>query len=88
MFSTGLGTPTGNPIVSVLKVATNSDMAKRLEYMIDFDSGPVIDGEQNLDDMAEKILQLCRETAGGNYKTKAALLGQEDFIPWKRGVSL
>ena len=28
------------------------------------------------------------ETAGGRYVTKAQRLGQDDFIPWKRGISL
>jgi len=88
IFSTGLGTPTGNPIVPVLKVSTNSTLAKRLEYMIDFDTGPIITGKETIDTQAAKLFKLCIETAGGNYKTKASLLGQEDFIPWKRGVSL
>ena len=88
IFSTGLGTPTGNPIVPVLKVATNSSMARRLEYMIDFDTGPVISGDETIDEQAGRLLTLCIETAGGSYEAKACRLGQEDFIPWKRGVSL
>jgi altronate hydrolase len=88
IFSTGLGTPTGNPIVPVLKVSTNSSLAKRLEYMIDIDTGPIISGEETLDGLAEQLLKLCVETASGSYEAKASRLGQEDFIPWKRGVSL
>ena len=88
IFSTGLGTPTGNPIVPVLKVSTNSDMAKRLEYMIDLDTGPIISGEQTIDELAEKLQKMCVGTASGVYKAKASRLGQEDFIPWKRGLSL
>ena len=88
IFSTGLGTPTGNPIVPVLKVSTNSDMARRLEYMIDFDTGPIISGDKTLDDLAAELERLCVETASGRYKAKAVRLGQEDFIPWKRGFSL
>ena len=88
IFSTGLGTPTGNPIVPVLKVSTNSDMARRLEYMIDFDTGPIISGDKTLDDLAAELEKLCVETASGRYKAKAVRLGQEDFIPWKRGFSL
>jgi len=88
IFSTGLGTPTGNPIVPTIKVSTNSTMARRLSYMIDFDTGPIISGEQSLDDMASKLQQLCIETASGRYETKSSRLSQDDFIPWKRGVSL
>ena len=88
IFSTGLGTPTGNPIVPVLKVASNSDMAQRLEYMIDLDTGPIITGEKTIDELAEELEKLCIDTASGQYQSKATRLGQEDFIPWKRGVSL
>lgn len=88
IFSTGLGTPTGNPIVPVLKVSTNSKMARQLEYMIDFDTGSIISGEQNIDELGEKLQKMCIETASGIYRAKASRLGQEDFIPWKRGVSL
>lgn len=88
IFSTGLGTPTGNPIVPVLKVSTNTDMARRLEYMIDLDTGPIITGEKTLDELAAQLEKLCVETASGSYKAKAVRLGQEDFIPWKRGFSL
>lgn len=88
IFSTGLGTPTGNPIVPVLKISTNSDLARRLEYMIDLDTGPIISGEQTMDKLAEKLQKMCVDTASGVYKAKASRLGQEDFIPWKRGLSL
>jgi len=88
IFSTGLGTPTGNPIVPVLKVSSNSDMARRLEYMIDLDTGPIITGEKTLDELGAELEKLCVETASGRYRAKAVRLDQEDFIPWKRGFSL
>ncbi|MBT8355962.1 MAG: altronate dehydratase family protein [Desulfofustis sp.] len=88
IFSTGLGTPTGNPIVPVLKVSSNSDMARRLEYMIDLDTGAIISGEKSLDKLGAELEKLCVETASGSYRAKAVRLNQEDFIPWKRGMSL
>ena len=59
LFSTGLGTPTGNPIVPVIKVATNTAVAERLSDLIDFDCGPIIDGEPiaaAADRLLEKVL--------------------------------
>jgi altronate hydrolase len=88
IFSTGLGTPTGNPIVPVLKLSTNSSLAERLEYMIDLNTGPVITGEKSIDELAEQLQKLVVDAASGSYETKSSRLGQEDFIPWKRGVSL
>ncbi|MDW5378096.1 altronate dehydratase family protein [Halomonas sp. HP20-15] len=88
IFTTGLGTPTGNPIAPVLKVSSNSEMAQRLSDIIDFDAGPVIRGEAQIAELAEELLQLCIDTASGRYLSKAVQLAQYDFIPWKRGVSL
>lgn len=88
LFSTGMGTPTGNPVVPVLKISSNSQVAQRMDDIIDFDAGPIISGERSLPDLAEALLQLCVDTASGRYVTKAQRLGQDDFIPWKRGVSL
>ncbi len=88
LFTTGLGTPTGNPICPVMKVATNSALARRMPDVIDFDCGPVVSGEQSLAQNAEQLLELVIKTASGEVLTKAQQLGQDDFIPWKRGVSL
>src|SRR6202167_3606084 len=88
LFTTGLGTPTGNPVAPVLKISTNSELAKRMQDIIDIDTGSVISGEKTIEQMGETILELVVRTASGEVRTKAELLGQDDFIPWKRGVSL
>ncbi|GEN22292.1 dehydratase [Halomonas cupida] len=88
IFTTGLGTPTGNPVVPVLKVSSNSDLARRMADIIDFDTGEVIRGEASIDELADKLLQQCLDAASGRYTTRAVSLAQHDFIPWKRGVSL
>ncbi len=88
LFTTGLGTPTGNPVCPVMKVATNSALARRMPDVIDFDCGPVVSGEQSIAQNAEQLLELVIKTASGEVLTKAQQLGQDDFIPWKRGVSL
>jgi altronate hydrolase len=88
LFTTGLGTPTGNPIAPVLKISTNSPLAQRMEDIIDFDAGAVISGESTIEEMGDALLERVVEVASGQARTKAELLGQDDFIPWKRGVSL
>jgi altronate hydrolase len=88
LFTTGLGTPTGNPICPTIKVSTNSKLTKRMNDIIDIDCGPVIDGEKTLFQMGEDILEYCIKAASGEVIPKAVLLNQDDFIPWKRGVSL
>ncbi len=88
LFTTGLGTPTGNPIAPVLKIATNSSLAKRMPDIIDIDAGGIITAETTIEEMGEVILDRVIEVASGEARTKAEILGQDDFIPWKRGVSL
>jgi len=88
LFTTGLGTPTGNPVAPVLKVSTNSDLAERMQDIIDIDTGSIISGEKTIEQMGETILELVVRVASGEVRTKAESLGQDDFIPWKRGVSL
>lgn len=88
MFTTGLGTPTGNPVTPVLKISSNSELAARMADVIDFDAGPIIRGEAQIDELADRLLAMCIEAASGRYVPKAVQLGQLDFIPWKRGVSL
>lgn len=88
LFTTGLGTPTGNPICPVIKVATNSQLARRMEEIIDIDCGPIVTGDTTIEKMGEDILMYCIRAASGTVVPKAVQLNQDDFIPWKRGVSL
>ena len=88
LFTTGLGTPTGNPITPVVKLSTNTALAQRMPDIIDFDAGPIITGGASIEDTGEQVLDLVLRVASGEVRTKAELNNQEDFIPWKRGVSL
>ena len=88
LFTTGLGTPTGNPVAPVVKLATSSALARRMPDIIDVDTGGIISGEKTLQQTGEEILEFVIRVASGEVRTKAEEKGQEDFIPWKRGVSL
>jgi altronate hydrolase len=88
LFTTGLGTPTGNPIAPVVKISTNTELAQRMPDIIDIDTGDVIKGSKTIEQMGEEILELVVKVASGEVQTAAESLAQNDFIPWKRGVSL
>ncbi|HEU4632552.1 MAG TPA: altronate dehydratase family protein [Flavisolibacter sp.] len=88
LFTTGLGTPTGNPVAPTIKIATNTRLMQRMKDIIDFDTGDIISGKKTIQQMGEEILEYCIRAASGEVTPKAVLLGQDDFIPWKRGVSL
>jgi len=88
LFTTGLGTPTGNPAVPVIKVSTNSSLYDKMGDIIDFNTGEIINGVETIDSCGEKLLSYIISVASGIDQVNARRLGQDDFIPWKRGLSL
>lgn len=88
LFTTGLGTPTGNPISPMVKLSTNTRLAEKLPEIIDIDCGPIIRGEKSVEEMGEEVLEYIIQLASGEITTKAMDLGQDDFMFWRRGVSL
>jgi altronate hydrolase len=88
LFTTGLGTPTGNPISPVIKLSTNTVMFERMPDIIDINCGTIIEGDETIQQAGERILDYVIQVANGEIEPKSVKLGQDDFIPWKRGVSL
>ena len=56
--------------------------------IIDFNSGDIIDGKETVESCGEKLLKYITDVASGKKIVCARQLGQNDFIPWKRGISL
>jgi len=88
LFTTGLGTPTGNPVAPVIKLSTNTIIYERMPDIIDINCGTIIAGEETIPQAGERILEYVIKVASGEIQVKAVQLEQDDFIPWKRGVSL
>ncbi|KIC61985.1 UxaA family hydrolase [Chryseobacterium taiwanense] len=88
LFTTGLGTPMGNPISPVVKISSNTVLAEKMSDIIDFNAGTVISGDKTIPEAADELLEFIIKVASGEVKTKADTLNQNDFIPWRRGVSL
>ena len=88
LFTTGLCTPTGNPISPVIKVSSNTKIYEKMNDIIDINCGTIIDGEESIADAAHRLLNYVIAVASGEQEAKAVRLGQDDFIPWRRGVSL
>ncbi len=87
LFTTGLGTPTGNPVAPVIKISSNTRLFNSMNDIIDIDAGEIISGHKSIHDVGEELLEEIIAVASGQ-PTKAMELDQNDFIPWKRGVSL
>ncbi|WP_316838755.1 altronate dehydratase family protein [Pedobacter gandavensis] len=88
LFTTGLGTPTGNPIAPVVKIASNTRLFNKMRDIIDLDTGSIIDGEESIEAAGARILEYVIGVASGTVEVSALRHRQDDFIPWKRGVSL
>lgn len=88
LFTTGLGTPTGNPITPVLKLSTNTTLYNKMNDIIDIDTGTIIEGTETIEQAGERILNYIIDVASGDVKAKAEAGLHDDFIPWKRGISL
>ncbi|RZL97413.1 MAG: altronate dehydratase, partial [Pedobacter sp.] len=88
LFTTGLGTPTGNPITPVVKIASNTALYNKMSDIIDVNTGSVIEGSESIEEAGERILDYVISVASGETEVSAVRHGQDDFIPWKRGVSL
>lgn len=88
LFTTGLGTPTGNPVAPVVKLSSNTRIFVKMPDIIDINCGTIIEGSETIEQVSERILDYVIDVASGRIQPKAVILGQDDFIPWRRGVSL
>ena len=88
LFTTGLGTPTGNPIAPVVKIASNTTLFNKMGDIMDINTGTIIEGDETIEQAGRRILDYVIKVASGEIEVKAVKHGQEDFIPWKRGISL
>ena len=88
LFTTGLGTPTGNPAIPVIKISSNTTLYEKMGDIIDFNTGEIINGVETIDSCGEKLLSYIINVASGTHQVNSRRLGQDDFIPWKRGMSL
>jgi len=88
LFTTGLGTPTGNPVAPVIKLSSNTTLFNKMRDIIDIDTGTIIDGVETIQQAGERILDYVISVASGETVISAVRHGQDDFIVWKRGVSL
>lgn len=79
IFTTGRGTPTGNPIAPVIKVTANPYTYNKMRENIDFDASTVVRGVETVEQAGERLFNLMLEVARGR-QTKAELLGFREFV--------
>lgn len=87
IFTTGRGTPTGSPIVPVIKVATNDFTYEKMQDNIDFNAGTVVRGVETVDEAGRRLFDLMIDVLNGE-QTKAEKLGHREFGIYRIGVSV
>lgn len=89
VFTTGRGSVFGSKPAPTLKLASNSDLARRMADDIDIDCGRVLTGEATLEQLGEEIFAAMLAVASGR-RTKSEIedLGESEFVPWTPGVVL
>ena len=82
LFSTGRGTPVGAPVPTV-KIATNTNLAKRKPHWIDFNAGEIINGADLTDELFEYVIEVANGKQTNNEKN-----GYKEISIFKDGVVL
>lgn len=86
-FTTGRGSAFGAKPVPSLKLATNTDVYRRMSDDMDVNCGAILDGQRDVDELGHEIFELLLETASGRRTTSEELgYGAEEFTPWQVGA--
>jgi altronate hydrolase len=83
-FTTGRGSAIGFPTVPVIKIASNSNMYRRMADNMDVNAGAIADGEKTVQQVGREIFDFVLEVASGR-RTCAERLGHREFVPWRIG---
>lgn len=86
LFTTGRGTPLGFP-APTLKIASNTQLAERKPFWIDFDAGSVLGGTP-VSALADDLLALILRVASGEVKARNEVNDVREIAIWKEGVTL
>jgi altronate dehydratase large subunit len=78
VFSTGRGTPTGNPIVPVIKVTANRDTWACMADNLDFDASSLIVNPDSLSDLSGRLFAEMIDVANGRL-TRSETLGYTEM---------
>ena len=74
VFTTGLGTPTGNAVAPVMKITANKKTYKTMKDNLDFDASHVIYGPETMEEIADQFMRDVIDICNGRL-VKAEALG-------------
>jgi altronate hydrolase len=86
-FTTGRGSAFGCKPVPSLKLATNSEVYRRMPDDMDLDCGTIVEQGESVEAAGARIFQRMIETASGRRTASEELgFGDEEFVPWQLGA--
>ena len=86
VFSTGLGTPVGNPLIPVIKMTGNPQTYAFLGEHIDFNAGEALEFTQSIEELGHSLFEMIIRISEGE-ETKAEGFGFSEFSIWRVGPS-
>ena len=87
-FTTGRGSAYGCKPTPSIKLATNSEMYRRMSEDMDIDCGDVLDGTGVVAKGAEIFARLLEVASGAPTKSEALGYGDAEFVPWQIGATM
>ena len=87
-FTTGRGSAYGCKPTPSVKLATNSDMFRRMEEDMDINCGDILDGV-TIENKGQEIFDvLLKISSGERSKSESLGYGDAEFVPWQIGATM
>ncbi|NDV88453.1 altronate dehydratase [Aurantimonas aggregata] len=88
-FTTGRGSAAGFKPAPSIKIATNSEMYRRMTEDMDYDAGRIVSEGMSIETAGREIYELLLRVASGEAsKSEAQGLGDYEFVPWQIGATM
>ncbi|MGV8950939.1 MAG: UxaA family hydrolase [Cypionkella sp.] len=86
VFTTGRGSVSGYKPVPCIKIATNSEMYRKMQDDMDINTGDILDGV-TLEAKGQEIFEMFLRVASGEVTRSEDLgFGGAEFVPWQIGA--
>lgn len=88
-FTTGRGSAFGSKPAPTIKIATNSDLARRMPEDMDVNAGRILTDGASVQEVGQEIFDLLLAVASGQKSlSEAQGLGDYEFVPWQIGATM
>ncbi|SDR01501.1 altronate hydrolase [Rhizobiales bacterium GAS191] len=87
-FTTGRGSAYGCKPTPSIKLATNSEMYRRMIDDMDIDCGDIVEGVTVLDKGQEIFDKVLKVASGERSKSEELGYGDAEFVPWTVGATM